>query len=416
MKICLINNLYKPFEKGGAERVVEIIAEGLLKEGHEVFVITSRPGNFLNSFNKILSKFFSSWSVSLDKIQRKEEKKMIYDNKIRVEYINSLYFILSKIPFVLRIFWHFWDEIDFVSALRVRHIIKKEKPDIVMTHNLKGISYLVLPFLGRLKVKKIHLLHDIQLLHPSGLMIFGQEEMIDSPLSKLYQAINIKLFKNIDLVISPSKWLMNEHLRRNFFKDTAREVLPNPVGERGVELVREKEVSDIFRFLYIGHLSEAKGALLLLEAFEKLIKGNPDRKVELLLAGENLLAKKQPVLLSSESVKVLGFVNREKINRLLKEADCLIMPSLCYENSPTVIYEAALFGLPVVSSRIGGATELCEVLGGKLFIPGDVKSLVEKMEWAIKKPAELEEVSQLEILRISRYDARSYVQQLIQYF
>ena len=45
MKICLINNLYKPYSKGGAERVVEIIVEELKKKALlGQYVIINRNG------------------------------------------------------------------------------------------------------------------------------------------------------------------------------------------------------------------------------------------------------------------------------------------------------------------------------------------------------------------------------------
>ena len=40
MKICFINNLYKPYNKGGAETVIENIMSGLVFRGHEVVLIT----------------------------------------------------------------------------------------------------------------------------------------------------------------------------------------------------------------------------------------------------------------------------------------------------------------------------------------------------------------------------------------
>ena len=43
MKIVLINNLYAPWVRGGAERIAERTAEGLEKQGHEVFVIATAP-------------------------------------------------------------------------------------------------------------------------------------------------------------------------------------------------------------------------------------------------------------------------------------------------------------------------------------------------------------------------------------
>ncbi|MBU2214441.1 hypothetical protein KKA83_00735, partial [Patescibacteria group bacterium] len=43
MKICLINNLYKPYTRGGAEVIVELISQGLLNKNIEVVVISTMP-------------------------------------------------------------------------------------------------------------------------------------------------------------------------------------------------------------------------------------------------------------------------------------------------------------------------------------------------------------------------------------
>ncbi|MCK5590955.1 MAG: hypothetical protein KAI72_03265 [Candidatus Pacebacteria bacterium] len=43
MKICLINNLYKPYARGGAEQIVKNIADGLSKKNHLVFIIATKP-------------------------------------------------------------------------------------------------------------------------------------------------------------------------------------------------------------------------------------------------------------------------------------------------------------------------------------------------------------------------------------
>jgi len=43
MKIVIINNLYAPWARGGAERIAERTVVGLEKQGHEVFVIATAP-------------------------------------------------------------------------------------------------------------------------------------------------------------------------------------------------------------------------------------------------------------------------------------------------------------------------------------------------------------------------------------
>ena len=60
--------------------------------------------------------------------------------------------------------------------------------------------------------------------------------------------------------------------------------------------------------------------------------------------------------------------------------DVLIVPSLCYENTPTVIYEALASGTPVIASDQGGMRELVQTYrGGWLFSRGDAQALAQIM-------------------------------------
>ena len=47
MKFCRITNLYPPYVRGGAERVVELLVEGLRAKG-EVLLITTQPDDILD--------------------------------------------------------------------------------------------------------------------------------------------------------------------------------------------------------------------------------------------------------------------------------------------------------------------------------------------------------------------------------
>jgi hypothetical protein len=187
MKICLINNSYKPFNRGGADRIVEITENLLKKGGHEVFVISTKPDNK----NKALDK--------------------------NNYYLKSNFLNLHKIPVFLRLFWHIWDMLDFVTGYKIKEILKKEEPDVVWTHNTKGLTFLLPKIIKNLKIKHVHTLHDMQLIHPSGLMYIEKENTIDSIHAKIYQTINRFLFNSPDIIISPSNWLLNAHKEKKIF-------------------------------------------------------------------------------------------------------------------------------------------------------------------------------------------------------
>ena len=65
---------------------------------------------------------------------------------------------------------------------------------------------------------------------------------------------------------------------------------------------------------------------------------------------------------------------------ILSRMDVLLVPSLCYENSPTVIYELLALGVPVLAADIGGVAELIrEGKNGWTYPAGDFKVLNQKI-------------------------------------
>ena len=96
------------------------------------------------------------------------------------------------------------------------------------------------------------------------------------------------------------------------------------------------------------------------------------------------------------------------------EANCLIIPSICYENSPTVIYEAASQGLPIIASRIGGITELIQKLNGLLFKPNNEGDLMHQLSWAIKNPEKLSEIGLKSQQAVKTFSLEKYIKKLLE--
>lgn len=350
MKVCLINNVFLPYTRGGADRVVRNIADGLLVSKHDVFIITTKKINFKQA-----------------------------ETGYRVYYIKSLFLVLDRLPKFFRLFWHMFDLFNFCAYFRIRKIIKKEKPDMIMTHNLKGLGYLIPKLAKTLKIKHIHTLHDLQLVHPSGLMFQGEEQKLDSLLSKVYFHLCAWLFQDVRQVISPSNWILKEHEKRGFFRKADKQVVPNPI--KVINIKKEKTLShDKKNFLYVGELEIHKGVLFLLEAFQDL--GEEDAR--LIIVGKGSLSDNVfNISKKSPRIDFLGSLDNHDVIRQMEKADCLIMPSFCYENSPTVLYEALLAGLPAIASNIGGIPEIIKQYGGILFEPKNKNDLISKIKMVI---------------------------------
>ena len=333
MKICLINNLYKPYQRGGAERVVEILNNDLRGLNHEVFIISTRP-------NK----------------RNDNEEKNTY-------YLKSKYSELNNFSYFEKLVWQSYNLINFKKYFKISKILKEEKPDLVISHNLMGLGLLTPLAIKKSGAKHLHILHDIQLLHPSGLMYFGQEKIINSWFARIYQKIVSLLFNNsATTIISPSQWLLDLYNSKGLFKNNKKIIITNPIPKN-----KNTHLNSSKNFIFIGQLEYHKGLDLFIAAATRFTDYN------FLIVGDGSL---QNTITETANLKLLGRKTSEEINNLLSTSLALIMPSRCYENSPTVIYEAAAIGVPVIATNLGGIPELIEKYGGLLFEPDNLDSLI----------------------------------------
>jgi glycosyltransferase involved in cell wall biosynthesis len=146
------------------------------------------------------------------------------------------------------------------------------------------------------------------------------------------------------------------------------------------------------RFGFIGPLSRHKGADLPWRAFACLGAQPP---AQLIYWGSlpstsdtdpfsaRLLAR----IRSTPGVEHRGPYENDQVRHVLEQIDVLLVPSLWYENTPTVIYEALASGTPVIASDLGGMRELVHAYqGGWLFPRGDVGALSGYMRQLAEQP------------------------------
>jgi glycosyltransferase involved in cell wall biosynthesis len=380
MKICLINNLYGENARGGAETVVKTIAGGLKKKGHEVFVIS------LTMARGTLDSTVKGAPCHLCALKPL--------NLCRYED-------LSKHGMFFRLIWHVFDVFNLHSFFAVRKILKKEKPDVVWTHNLMGLGFLTSLVIKSLKIKHIHTLHDVQLSAPSGLIIKGKEKPVFG--QKFYEIICRILFGNPDTVISPSKWLMDFYAEKGFFPKSKKMVLLNPIqnlpssGEEGVgggadikisaplspelnsgQLPSSEVSGNLINILFLGQIEDHKGIIFTINALKNLslnfvlhIIGDGGKLEDI----KNLVAGDARFIIYGRKIGT-------ELEEIWKKINLAIVPSLCYENSPTVIFESFNRQIPVLASNIGGIPEI--VAQEFLFEAGGEEGFMQKIKWFLE--------------------------------
>jgi len=390
MKIGLINSLYKPYKRGGAEVVFSNIVKELKKDGHDVFVITI-------SGKKEKTKFFIKEMDNI-KVYRFYPKNIFSFIDINLQ------------PTWKRLIWHLIDTFNLSAYRQVKKILKKEKPDLILGHNLKGLGYLTWLAIRQLKIKNIHTLHDVQLVNPSGLIFKGQEKQ--NLLCKIFAKISKILIDSPAVVISPSKWLLDFYHAYGFFKKSKEVVLPNPVILED-EHFTKKFTDQKINYLFLGQLVEHKGILFLLDNFGEFAQKNNCR---LLIVGTGSLEKELKEIYKNEPwLEFLGFIPANKLGQLVfKQIHFTIVPSLCYENSPSVIYDSFKYGTPVIASAIGGIPELVqEGVNGYLFEPGSKIGLLNKLNFSIQALDKFEKMSENAKIRARDFDIKQYIYKIL---
>jgi glycosyltransferase involved in cell wall biosynthesis len=172
-----------------------------------------------------------------------------------------------------------------------------------------------------------------------------------------------RVFDAVDLFVAPSPSIAAEFEQLGIKREKIR------VSDYGfVPLVR----SDIkaasgnngdarpLRIGYVGTLVWHKGVHVLLDA----VRGLPSGRYEVKIFGSPDVFPQYVADLRARAeglpVRFMGVFDRERVADVYAQIDVLVVPSLWLENSPLVIHEAFMAGIPVVGARTGGIADLVE--------------------------------------------------------
>lgn len=130
------------------------------------------------------------------------------------------------------------------------------------------------------------------------------------------------------------------------------------------------------RVLFLGILGRRKGIYDLLPAFKRSLLKTPDMR--LLVGGNGEVPETMEAIQAqnlSAAVDMLGWVAGDAKERLLSMADIFVLPSY-NEGLPISLLEAMAYGVPVISTRVGGIPELVrDEIDGFLIEAGDQRAL-----------------------------------------
>lgn len=342
LNVTLINSLYPPVAVGGAEKVVQYLAEALVRSGHRVSVITLSPApggkvEYIGGVTVIRLPTDMPWPFGSDDKSVAKRVRI----KLKDHYSATMY-------------------------ERVRTVLDELRPDIVHTNSLMGFSVSAWNAAASLDLPVIHTAHDWYLPCMRSTMLRGRRTCTGqcSPCA-FYTGRRKSSSARVGTFVGVSAFVRDTHLRCGFFRAAAlTTVLHNPSPPRQPKAGRTPRGSGPLRLGYLGRLETAKGIEVLLAAVRAL-----DAELEVHIGGTgnaayvNDLKDRYP----DGPWNWHGQVDPEDF---FPRIDVLVVPSLWHEPFGLVVGEAHSHGIPVVASRRGGIPEIVqEGVTGLLFDP-----------------------------------------------
>lgn len=348
MRILLVNSLYSPIQVGGAERSVQLLAEGLSARGHEVTVATLGRGVRL----------------------RRDDVNGV--GVYRLPLRNVYWPYGGQRPTGLKPLWHLLDTWNPLMTASLRRVMDESIPQIVSTHNLGGFTPSIWREARLSGVAVVHTLRDYHLLCPNSHM-YKQGGNCDVPCTtcSVVSVPKRRATRYVDAVVGVTRFILRRHLTAGYFEQVRETTVIGNSVALSTRVERATEPGRV-RFGFIGRLTPYKG----LEVLGHALRDLPRRRWRCLVAGdgEKRYERSLRAALGPVGIEFLGLWDPAAF---YAKIDVLVVPSLWHEPFGRVVIEAFSQGVPVVASDRGGLTELVERgVTGWLFDPDQPAQLV----------------------------------------
>jgi len=347
-RILFVSNLFPPFSSGGSEIVAYKHALLLKKRGYEIKVFAGKRVNGEKQYN-----------MSREKGRLDVLRINLHDSDFDYRIVN----VYRK------------QVID-----EFRKAIHDFAPDLVHFHNIYSFALAMVDTCRDLHIPSVMTVHDYWGICLKNILVTDNGEIckkngFDCPYCSLdllgnnlgqqgvasRNKVFLERFNACSLLISPSEYLARRFIDAGVDKGKFK-VINNGI-DLSVFAHMKKNFSRVIRFGYIGQIIEHKGIPNLLKAFSILTE-KEKKSVSLLIVGTghaeyvDLIKKIVLEYGLKDTISFAGFIANNRMYKIYKRLDAVIIPSVWPENSPVVIMEALASGIPVLASDIGGIPEM----------------------------------------------------------
>lgn len=325
MKILMLTWEYPPRIVGGIARVVNDLSKRLIKDGHEVTVVTYREGN--------APYFEDDKGVKVYRV----DNYMIHPN-------NFIDWIL---------------QMNFNMIAKANELIAKEGAfDVIHAHDWL-VAYAAKTLKNSYDIPIVSTIHATESGRNTGIHDEVQRYINDTEWMLTYESTEVIVNSNY----------MKRELQSLFGLPFEKiNVTPNGINvnmfngiERDYDFRRQYALDNEKIILFMGRLVYEKGVQHLISAMPKILNSYHDAK--LVIAGKGGMIDELKAQVNAmgigNKVYFTGYMDAKQVAKMYKCADVSVFPST-YEPFGIVALEAMLAGIPIVVSDIGGLNEIVE--------------------------------------------------------
>lgn len=394
IKIMYLVHQFYPYYFSGTEKFVYNMATCMQKQGHKVTVVTyafkenlrngKRDGNLLTE--SYIYKGIPVISFGYKKIG--DDVHYMVDNK---------------------------DLERFAAKL-----LSEEEPDIIHAGHLMRV-FDILKIAKKRSIPYIVTLTDFWAICFRGILFNSKLDLCTGPRDGEAcvkncphlpeEIIHFRLNETRDVltgakvVCSATRFLANMYMN----EIPALDIKVIPLGLKTAKAVHDKKRlgnDDSITLIFGGTWLPHKGLHLLLEAFGRV----ESEKIVLKVYGAGPNDEYNDLISNSakkdKRIQIKGVFCEDDIEKIFSDADCSVVPSTWWENSPYMMIEALARNVPVIVTDVDGLTEYVkDEFNGFTFRLGDSWHLQEVLERVVKDPA---------ILNAMRENLSKYVLQTVE--
>ena len=335
--------------RGGAERVISILSSEFANDGW---------------ITQICLLLFNRVDYELDKSTK------IFD------FTGGMSSRLKRLPYWLR---------------TIRHYVKKEKPDVIVSFAARINVLVLLATLG---------------LHVKVIVSERNDPKHDGRgfITRLMVRL---LYPFANRIVFQTKRSL-QYFPKNILKKG--EIIPNPISVSCYASSQKKK-----KIVTVGRLTKQKNQSMLIRAFANIQKDFPDHELYIYGDGE----QKGNLIALSESLNIVNKVHFEgnipNVHEKITDAELFVLSS-DYEGLSNALLEALMMGIPCISTNCAGVDEAIQNGVCGLIVPiKDEEKLENAMREVLSNPDVQKEFSENGKFLSKKYEKNVVVKKWMEY-